>query len=874
MDKPNSHPPKPLLRFLRWFCHPELLKYVEGDLIELYHRNEKTRGKKLASWLFAWDVIKLLRPSLIKDLGGIKRLNYYGMFKIYSKSTFRLLVKNRLISITSLLSLIVGVLCFHLIYLWIDNETSMDSFHKNRDRIYVSGLTANPMSDYQTSAFSLFFNLDYSQFAHVKSKLTIHTYNEDRIKLIAADGQDFPGRGLIVDSTFFKFFNFPIVAAQSDHLLKDPKNIVISKGFAKRIFGDEDPIGKVLKVQCEIIDSYTVSGLLEEIPSNSSLTFDFLVPRHSQSYWARSPQELFITDSSFDLSDFNQKIAKMGRGHSQFKESTLSAIPFKSIYFEKPFQDSLFSKNGDLGSVKTMAIIAIFILMISTLTFASLQTSLQLSTIKGMGIKQVNGARKMDLVIEMMIGRIYFLALTIIGTYALLELTFPYYSGMLEITIDRNRQLDFVAISTISGIIMFVSIFLSIAQIMRIRISTALKNTFASFQIAKVQRGITTLQFVVTITLLISTMVVFRQFHFMTSKDIGFEPASIISFQSALQEIPRNLSKEEQIEQHELQKTEYQYFVNELASNPNILSVTQGEMPVNDMAYAMPWKSLVGGDYTSENMMVVDPSYADLLNLEVLEGRFFSDSLDKSRQQKIVINEAAKAYWGIEDISEMKLANNYWGGEEDPYTIIGVVKNYHYEHLSNKIKPLMLVYFRDSESDFMVKIQNGKELETIAYIEGVFRETNPTSRFDYEFLEDKVQSQYEQEKRVSNVYLVFTIIALMLSSIGLFTFAIYDTKRRTKEVGIRKINGASLENIFSILSTSYLKPVALSYVIACPLAWYLAQNWLENFANRIHLGLPIFLLAGVLSILIALGAVAWQSWDSAKKNPIDALRYE
>lgn len=796
------------------------------------------------------------------------------MFKTYSKSTFRVLVKNRLISVTSLLSLIAGVLCFHLIHLWVNNETSVDSFHKNLDRVYVNGLKANPMSDYKNSSYSLYFKLDYSQFAHIKSKLTIHTYNEDLIKLIDAGGQEFPGKGLVVDSTFFDFFDFPVSEASSEYLLKDPKGIVISKSFAERIFGDKEPIGEVVKIQCEFFDSYTVSAVLEEIPSNSSITFDFLIPRHSQSYWARSPIELFITDPFFDLDEFNDQIAEMGRSHPQFSESTLSSIPFKSIYFDQPLENSLFSKTGDMDSVKTMIIIAIFILLISSLTFASLQTSLQLSNIQGMGIKQVNGARKIDLMLEMMIGRLYFFVITIIGTYAFLELIFPYFNQILEVHIDRNRLFDFAAISCVSCVIMIISILLSIGQIMKIKVSTALKNTFASFRIAKVQRSITALQFIITIVLLIGTIVIFKQFHYMTTKDIGFEPANIISFKSVLQEVPRNLTEEEQRKQYELQETQYQYFLNQLNSNPNIHSVTQGEMPINDMAYLMPWKSVDEGDYTSQNIMIADPSYAKLLNLEIVEGRFFSDSLDKSRQQKIVINEAAKAYWGINDINEVKLANNYWGGEEDPYTIIGVVKDYHYEHLSASIKPLMLLYFRDSESDFMAKIQEGKETEAISFIEEAFRELNPSSRFDYILLDDEVRAQYAKEKRVSKVYLAFTIIALTLSSIGLFTFAIYDTKRRTKEVGIRKINGASIENIFSTLSKSFLKPVFLSYIIACPLAWYLAQNWLENFANRIDLDISIFLGAGLLSALLALGAVTWQSWDVARKNPIDALRYE
>jgi len=872
--RPN--PPKFFLQFFKWFCHPDLRQPIEGDLMELYEQREIEHGLKKANRKFILDVLLLLRTDITKPVGGTYRLNIYGMIKSYLKSTMRVLLKNKLITLASFLSLIVGALCFQIIFAWLQNEISTDRFHKNIDNIYVSLVKANPQADFKPMGLKTFFNFDYNQFAHVKSSLTVHMYNNGQMHLIS-DHAEFSVKGLVADSTFFDFFDFPLLYGNVNgtEALKDPTTILITENYALKIFGNQDPIGKIIAIETGNSNTYQIGGVLKNIPSNSSLTFDILIPKHSRKFWSRSPQEFFLTDDFFDILAYNEEIKELGREHIQFKESVLSSVPLNTVYFENHYGHSLFSRYGDMKYVKIMAAIALFIILISTLSFGNLQTTLQLSSLQSMGIKRVNGASKFDLSVEMIIGRFYFLIITIIGTCVAFEILFPFFTAILDTRIDRNMLDNITIISMVTTAIILTSILISIFQITKIEVLKSLRNKLVTFNVARLQRSLTTFPFTFTIILIISTVIVFQQFFFMLNKDLGLNAESVISFKPLVTEVSRNLEDQERARLVEEENNKYHFFINQLNENPDILEVSQGEMPVNSVAYPMPWKPLDSEtSYTSENIMIVDPGYMQLLGLKMKEGRFFADSIDGSRAQQVVINEAALKYWGIENIDQIRLANNYWGAEEDPFTIIGVVKDFHYEHLSKKVNPLIMLYMHDNENNFLVKMRKDTEQKTLAFVRDLYYQINPDRQFEYVFLNSEIEAQYKSEKRLSKVYMIFTIVALILSAIGLYTFAIHETRRRTKEIGIRKINGASIKNIFKTLGQTFLRPILIAYLIACPISWYFAQKWLEDFANRIDINPVVFIFAGLLTISIAFLAVSWQSWVAARKNPIDALRYE
>jgi putative ABC transport system permease protein len=288
----------------------------------------------------------------------------------------------------------------------------------------------------------------------------------------------------------------------------------------------------------------------------------------------------------------------------------------------------------------------------------------------------------------------------------------------------------------------------------------------------------------------------------------------------------------------------------------------------------MPWK-LKGAEnnYESQNVLTVHPGYMKLLGLKISEGRFFDDQKDKSRENKIVINEAAKKFWGIEDIQTSLVLNRYWG-DSAGYEILGVVKDFNYEHLAVKPQPLFMVYFDDVEHDFLIKLTNNSVQSGLQSVGKLFKEVNPGESFTYSFLSDDIAALYQKEKRLSLIYFVFTIVALLITAIGIFVIALYDTQRRIKEIGIRKINGARVSEIMFMLNKDFMKLVLIAFVIACPVAWYSMHKWLQNFACKTTLDWWVFAAAGAAALTIAMLTVSLQSFKAASRNPVEALKYE
>lgn len=868
MRKRTTKPSKFADQVIRWLCKVELVDEILGDLHEYYQElSDRSRWKRHIIYWF--HVLHFLRPVLTKKLTGTQRINQIGMLKFSLKTTSRTLLKEKLISSMSLLSLVAGALCFHLIYVWIDNEVNMNKLHKELDNIYVASIKSNPEVGFSPMILSEFFDLNFEEFPHVKSSTAVHVYRKNEIKLVT-DKVEFPGRAFVVDTTFLDLFDFKLIQGKTVKVLHDPTEIILTKQFAKKIFGSENPIGKAVSIQCDHKGTYQVSGVLEDIPSNSSMEFDFLIPRHSEARWRRIPMELIKTDSFFNLTDFNSKIEKLAQVNTRFTQSRLAFFPLKSLYFDRPFDFVLFSKYGNSSSIVTMSFIAIMILIITMLSFVGLQTTQQLSAIKKFGVKQVLGAFKYGLFLEVLMSRLIYLFLATGIAYLLFELIFPFYTSLMEVKIDRNIPFDIFSLLSVAALSIGISIIIALVQITRINTTEALRDQFAFFKVPRMQRILTTVQYSITIILLIVTSVVFSQYTFMLNKDIGIETENIVSV-----DFFDMMSGNGANEERQKAMTKHKYVINQLRQNSDILSVSQGLMPIGSSLDQGSWKILNHPyDYTSQNKISVDPSYADIIGLELLEGRFFSDTIDQLQPHKAVINEAAKKFWAIEDISEVKLAHSRWGGEEDPFEIIGVVEDYHYEHLSSPIEPLILLYRSYEDYNFLVKTLPTKKEETIASLEELYNEVNPKGIFQYEFLQDNIEAQYLKEKRVGKVYFAFTLVALLLSALGLFTYALHETKRRTKEIGIRKINGASTTNVFSLLSTSFLKSILVAFIISCPIGWILMSKWLESFAYRTPLNAWIFISAGLVSIVVAMIAVSWQTLMVAKRNPVESLRYE
>lgn len=791
--------------------------------------------------------------------------------KIHFKFATRVFRKNSLITFASLTSIVVGVLSTFLIYLWVDAELSTDQFHSNYSNLYIPVVKQSLVDDSKPIESGLFFNINYQEFPEIDKVILAIYFNPNEIKL-KYNNQDYRAGGLITDSTFFDIFDFELVEGNTENILMSPTNLILTESFARRIFGDINPIGKTIEV--DQTGTYQVAGILKDIPSNSSISFDFILPKHSQEDWDMSGIEFLLTNNSFNQSVFDEKIKALGRSHSQFKESILSTVAFSDVYFNNTLETDLIAKRGDTANVKTMILVAIVILIISILNFTNMQSTLIFSQLKNRGIKQVHGAKRIDFLLELLASRSIFAISSILLISGLFVLVKPYYLRFLALTLNYRliEAVGIIAICTISFLIL--TTFISLIQSTKVSSTKALAGQLNSKKRSKAGKALTTVQYVFAIVLIISSGVVYKQFMYMQNKDLGFDSKNLVSI-NFFERIPYTGDFQEFKKQSEEQRKSYEYVKNELSEIPGVEHFTQGNLPIDGNIYGMSWKLANSSfEYRDIKFMTADPDYLSTLDLKLLKGRFFTDSLDRDRQHKVVINKAAMEFWGIKNVDDAKLANSSWGGEKDPYQVIGVIDDFNFEHLSRKIEPLIIAYFQDSEENFTLEINEERFKPTLEAVSALFQQIYPDGNFTYTVLESQLQEQYEHEKQLSQTFILFTILALILSSIGLFTMALYETQKRIKEIGIRKAVGASVGQIITLLSGNFIKWVLLAFIIAAPIAWYVMDKWLANFANQTNLSWWIFACAGFMVTLLALITVIGQSLSTAKRNPVHALRNE
>ncbi len=794
--------------------------------------------------------------------------------KHHFKFALRQLFRNKLIAFGSLTSMVVGLLSAMLIYIWVDNELSTDRFHKNIDNIYLTVAQQSPVDQISPIGAKLFFNVNYDDYPQVRSMLSTSLYSENRIKLVKGE-VEYRGRGLVTDSTFFEFFDFELLVGDKENVMKDPTSLVMTESMAKRVFGNEDPIGQTLYLECDRTGYFEVRAIMKDIPSNSSINFDFMVPSHMHEWWGIASQEFLLMEDDFDKTAFDEGFKHVGRKHPQFKESIMSTVAFKDLYFNHRFSQDLFVKFGNRDEVDTLILVAIVVLLVSIFNFTNLQTTLALSQLKTRGIKQVNGASRGDFRLELIVNRSIYALGCLALTFLLFELVQPNYLVFLGISQNFTTVELLIALVVGAGAFSLVSTLITLFQTTNVITSQALLGNLNKGKRSNAGKVLTTVQYVLAITLIIVTAVVFKQFNYMQNKSLGYQEENVVAI-NFFERVPYNFDNPEITKQQELkQREDYKLVKSELMKIPGVVSFSQGPLPVDGNSSTMSWKLANSNyEYTEVNMMSLEPSYKDILGLEVIKGRFFADSLDKSRQHKVVINEAAMHYWDIDNIEGAKIASSSWSGEKDPWQVVGVVKDFHFEHLSKKVEPLIMTFFNDVEKQFLVRLNGERFKEAINNIGSLFSQVNPKRTFEYTVLENKVKAQYDREKKLSQIFILFTLTGLLLSSIGLFTFALYETRKRIKEIGIRKVIGADVFEVVRLLSVSFVKWVLLAFLIACPLGWYFMNDWLANFANQTTMSWWLFVGAGLLALILALLTVISQTYVAARRNPVESLRYE
>ncbi|HBB91346.1 MAG TPA: hypothetical protein DC042_06425 [Bacteroidales bacterium] len=789
--------------------------------------------------------------------------------------SWRSLKANRNYNIINILGLSLGlastfILCKIILYEW-----NTDKFHKNYDQVCYSSIRATPLSESRIFNGKMFFRTDYSKYPEIKQGTEVSFDDAAEIRI---DQNKHQIHLIAIDSVFPEMFDFPLSQGEYKSIVNNSNGIVLSKNLSEKLYGTIMSVGKTM----EFLDKrLTVVGILDEFPGNSSLQFEAIVSEKAKDFWSKGSVEFIRLNDHADLKVLNEKIIHLGKDHTQFSESILEYKPYKNLYFNQNDQGIRgFIKYGNFKSLKILLLIALLLFAVSTFNYLNIyQVTLQ-KRAKEIGILCIHGAGKRflaKLFLKENIISIGISALLVILLYSLLS---PYSTVILGKELPVYPFPDLLLLLFISLVLILLTSAITALRYNRINPLAFIKVVSTGKKALLSRRISMVIQYTATIAMLIVSIFFIKQLNFMLHRDMGFNQNNIITipfFTSAEIDLPQDGTPEEMkqaMEDYQLrrnkEKSNQQFVIDEIKKNPFFKNLCFGHSPLTN--YFMPVKNMNSGqDFQDASIISVTPEFMDLYGLSMAEGRFFESDQDQSRGDKIVINQKAKQYLGIDDITKCQIANRYWGSNR----IIGVVEDFATDHLSKDFQPLVLYYFDDkTDNDLMVEIAMGKEAESIEYLRALYKKVNPGMTFSYQFVKDEIAKLYTEDKKLVLVYSIFAIIALIISSLGLFSFSIYDVQQRFKEIGIRKANGSGTWETVFYLTKHILVLLAIAFVIAVPVAWYGILKYLDGFANKAPVSWWIFVLAGLFTLLISILTVIWQSYRAASRNPVEALRYE
>ncbi len=799
------------------------------------------------------------------------------MFKNYFKIAFRNLLKHKGHSLINVAGLALGMASCLLIMLWVMEELNFDRFHQNAQYLY----RVEQDQFYSGETYHVTVT-PYPMGEGIKEEIpeiidaTRYVYTGNI--LIKYENKVFFENGIrAVDPSFLQIFTFPLIQGDPAKALNDHHGIIISEEMAEKYFGSVDPIDKTLTANNEY--SFTVTGVMANVPTNSYLQFDMLIPfefikeigRYDDSWGSNSITTLVQLHENASIPEVNRKITEIRNRHvlesiedeerkQQFitqKKTEFMVMPFPDIHLHQYFGYG--HPPGAIMYVYIFSIIALFILLIACINFMNLATARSVSRAKEVGLRKVVGAMKTNLIRQFYGESILMACLSLIVAFLLTTLLLPYFNTLAEKEFSLNDLLQarfllgMVAITIITGFISgsYPALFLSSFHPVQVLKGTMIRGVKG----ALFRRILVVTQFTLSILLIIGTMIMYKQMTFIQNKKLGYDKEHIIYL--PLRGKTRN---------------SYQVLKENLKSEPDILNVSAS------MSWPASFGSNTGGNDwegkdPDQTVLVsinsVDFDYVETMKIEMIEGRSFSKSFATDTSSAILINQELKRIMNKESAVNEQLS--IWGIDG---TIVGVMKDFHFQSMRNQIEPLALLVNTKWINFALVRLSPGNLQKAIQTVEKVWNHTIPQYPFEYHFLDEAVESMYETEKTIGTLLQIFTILAVLIACLGLFGLASFTAERRTKEIGVRKTLGASISSIVFLLSKEFTKWILIANGVAWPIAYLLMKNWLQNYAYRTSLSWWIFALSGVLALIIAILTVIYQALKAALMNPVDSLKYE
>ena len=797
----------------------------------------------------------------------------FTMFKNYLKISFRNLWRAKGYSAINLAGLATGMACFILILLWVQDELSYDKFHENTNRLFrVVRLDRDDPSQGVCRAGAPWGPALYNDFPEVENFVRFRGHG--RTLMSSGDKGFYESEGLYADSTIFEVFTFPLLKGNPKTALTRPNTMVINERMAEKYFGTEDPVGQSLVFNNQ--DEFEITGLMQNIPANSHIKFDYLIPffmyqRWDTSEWGVNNFYTYLLLAEGTATQLEAKIPEFLERHAGERTAVASINklqPITDIHLHSNLLREL-EANGDIANVYIFSAIAIFILLIACINFMNLATARSANRAKEVGIRKVVGSQRLQLIKQFLGESIFLSIIGILLAVGLVELLIPNFNELSgkQLSLDfGNNVFLLTGLLFMALIVGFISGAYPAFFLSSFKPIAAIKGDVGSGKSSSILRkGLVILQFAISITLIVGTAVVYRQLNYMSSKKLGFDREQVLVIRMDNSEI----------------KAKKELFRNELLRNPAISGVSATSNLLGGGDWGMPFSYAGSGDENrfSARVLVVDPNFVETLGMQIVDGRNFSYEFTTDISAAYILNESAVKQIGFDNpvgkyFGRPTEKNDQGEWDYEKGSVVGVIKDFHFRSFHEEIQPMVLFMIPEWFSYLSVRIRTENISTTIDFVENKWHEFDPNRPFDYFFLDEIFDQMYRAEQRFGNTFVAFSVIAVVIACLGLFGLASFMAERRTKEIGIRKVLGASIINIVSQLSKDFTKWVIFANLIAWPVAFFVMTKWLQNFAYQVGMSLDTFLLAGVLALLIALLTVSFHAIKAAISNPVDALRHE
>jgi len=859
-------PPQFFLKLFRWFCHPKLRSSIEGDLIELYNEHLQKSGTQKARIKFAWDVLLLFRPGVVRPLSRLQNLNTADMLKMNFKLAFRSLLKNRGFSLLNISGLTIAMVSAILIMLWVNEEWSVDRFHENKDRIVKLY-----SRDYENGSLDVWPNTPSLMAPELKQS---YPQVEDAVRervvffLLKKDDNHFNEQGSFVDPGFLKMFSFPMLKGSKDALYDD-SGIVLTKDMAIKLFGTTECLGQTVVVNDN--DDFQVSGVLDANPGPTDFQFSFLLPwsymtrlgwdRYAQWSYTNVQTYALMKDRSLENS-FDEQIIDIVKKHVPIGDGSSREIisqPLSKAHLYTSAENGELT-GGRIENVRIFITISILILIIGCINFMNLTAAKSAKRAREVGIRKIAGARKNSLVNQFIIESTAFALVSFLLSIGIVQLLLSPFNKLIDATIkfdlsDSRFWFASVIVVIATGVL---SGFYPALRFSSSRPSSILRNSETREKsVLSMRKVLVVIQFVSAVAMIICTLTIRSQIQFAQSRDMGYQPKNL-AYNFTQGEVPAH----------------FESIRHDLIASGAATSVTRTFSPVNriwSIVSSVTWQGSTEEDKNQRFIFFgADKDLVQTLGVTVIQGRDLDIDKYPSDTMAILLNETALGVMNFKDpIGQVVSYEGY------TFHIVGVIKDFIIDSPYDPIEPMIIQGWTPRYGVVNFRLNPDKSTkDNLATAEKIFSKYNPEYPFEYYFADDYYNRKFGNEEQVRTLIALFSALTILVSCLGLFGLSAFMAEQRTKEIGVRKVLGASIFNLWSMLSKEFLVLVIISIGLAIPISYYFMHNWLQGFAYRINLSAWLFITSGALALIITLLTVSYQTIKAALTNPVDSLRSE